>query len=230
MLVSEWMTEKAISVNPATSVMKAARIMKENRIRRLPVLNESGVVIGIVTDRDIKEASPSKATTLDMHELYYLLGELTVRDIMRKNPVCAGKDDSVDSLAVIMIEKKIGGMPVVDQDNRLLGIITQSDIFRVLVSITGISMGGMQLAFDLPVTGGKLHAVLDLLRGSGARVISVLSSLASAEAETYRVYIRLLPLPEEDENRIIREIEKHFPSSLRHHAPGTGGLTGRQGR
>jgi acetoin utilization protein AcuB len=216
------MTEKAISVIPATSVMKASRIMKENRIRRLPVLDENGVVIGIVTDRDIKDASPSKATTLDMHELYYLLGELTVRDIMSKNPVCAKNDETVDSLAVTMIEKKIGGMPVVDQDNRLLGIITQSDIFRVLVSITGVSMGGMQLAFDLPVSEGKLHAVLDLLRGNGAQVISILSSLASAEAETYRVYIRLLPLPEEDANRIILKIKEHFPSSLRHHVPGIG--------
>jgi acetoin utilization protein AcuB len=218
------MTEKAISVGPTTSVMKASRIMKENRIRRLPVLDEHGAVIGIVTDRDIKEASPSKATTLDMHELYYLLGELTVRDIMSKNPVCAGKDDTVDSLAVTLIERKIGGVPVVDKDNRLLGIITQSDIFRVLVSITGVSMGGMQLAFDLPVAEGKLHAVLELLRRNGARVISVLSSQASAEAETYRVYIRLLPLPKEDEERIIREIGENFPSSLRHHVPGSGNL------
>ncbi|MDR0827890.1 MAG: CBS and ACT domain-containing protein [Desulfovibrio sp.] len=220
MLVEEWMTKKVISINPGTSVMKASRIMKDNKIQRLPVVDEAGHVVGIVSDRDIKEASPSKATTLDMHELYYLLGELAVQDIMSRNPVCAHKEESVESLAVKMIAGKFGGMPVVDEENKIIGIITQSDIFRVLVSITGVAMGGMQLAFDLPVGEGKLPVVMEALRQSGARIVSVLSSLDSAEAATRRVYIRLLPLPDADEARIVREMRTDFPSALLHHVPG----------
>jgi acetoin utilization protein AcuB len=83
MLVKEWMTSDVIIIEEDTSVMKAFQIMKENNIRRLPVMRQ-GKLVGIVTDRDIKDASPSKATTLDIHELYYLLSELKVKDIIKK--------------------------------------------------------------------------------------------------------------------------------------------------
>ena len=84
MLVKYWMTSDPVTVTPDTSVMKASQLMKENNVRRLPVVDEKGGLVGIVSDRDLKEASPSKATTLDVHELYYLLSELKVKDIMSR--------------------------------------------------------------------------------------------------------------------------------------------------
>ncbi len=129
MLVQEWMTPKVLTVTPETSVMKASRMMKDNRIRRLPVVDDNGKLVGIVSDRDIKDASPSKATTLDMHELYYLLSEMKVKEIMTKNPVSAVKDDSVEGIARLMVTKRFGGVPVVDEQGKVCGIITDSDIF-----------------------------------------------------------------------------------------------------
>ena len=149
MLIREWMTKDVITVTPDTSMLKASKLMKDHNIRRLPVLDGKHVV-GIVSDRDIRAASPSKATTLDMHELYYLLSEVKVKDIMTSDPVTVYDTDAVDAAALLMENKGIGGLPVVDGSGELVGIITDHDIFRVLVDFCGASKGGLQLAFMLP--------------------------------------------------------------------------------
>ena len=219
MLVQEWMTKDVITVSPDTSMMKASRLMKDKKIRRLPVVDEAGYVLGIVSDRDIKDASPSKATTLDMHELYYLLSELKVKDIMTKNPFCARENDSMEAMALAMGEKRFGGMPVVDDQKKLVGIITESDIFRVLVAITGVRIGGIQLAFELPVQPGTLRPVLDALRDLGVGFISVLTSQESNDSPSRRVYIRLRPMAVEAEQKVVNEIKNRF-SSLLYWEPG----------
>jgi acetoin utilization protein AcuB len=213
------MTKEVLTITPETSMMKASRLMKDNRIRRLPVVDHEMRVVGIVSDRDIRDASPSKATTLDMHELYYLLSELKIKDIMTKSPICAEPADSVESVALVMMEGNFSGMPVVDKDRKIVGIITESDIFRVLVSITGVSSGGMQLAFELPSRPGTLRPVLDALRERGGSVISVLTSQESASAPTRRVYIRLRPLPDEQDDALVKAMQSEFPSFLYREKP-----------
>ena len=214
MLVQEWMTKEVLTITADTSMMKASRIMKDKKIRRLPVVDDTMRVVGIVSDRDIKDASPSKATTLDMHELYYLLSELKIKDIMTKSPVCAQASDSVEGVALIMMERGFGGMPVVDHDNKIVGIITESDIFKVLVAITGIRSGGIQLAFELPSERGTLRPVIDSLRDRGGSIVSVLTSLESEDAPTRRVYIRLRSLPEEHYKKLVDAMKSEFPTFL----------------
>ena len=111
MLVREWMASDVLTVDENTSMMKALHLMKENNIRRLPVMAR-GSLVGIISDRDLKEASPSKATTLDVHELYYLLAEIKVKEIMTKNPLTIQQDETVERAAVIMLEHKVSGLPV----------------------------------------------------------------------------------------------------------------------
>jgi len=209
MLVQEWMTKDVFHIGPDTSMMKASRLMKDKNIRRLPVLDDNQRVIGIISDRDIKEASPSKATTLDMHELYYLLSELKVKDIMTKNPHCAREKDSVEGVALILMEKGFGGMPVVDDDNKLVGIITESDIFKVLTSITGVQSGGMQLAFDLPNQRGMLRPVLDALGERGHSFVSILTS-HTPDLPVRRVYIRVQPMSREQEKELADSMKSQF--------------------
>jgi acetoin utilization protein AcuB len=211
MLVQEWMTRDVIYIGPDVSMMKASRLMKEKKIRRLPVVDEDNKVLGIVSDRDIKEASPSKATTLDMHELYYLLSELKVKDIMTKSPVCAKPTDSVEGVALIMTRRGFGGMPVVDAERKLMGIITESDIFSVLVSITGVESGGMQLAFDLSEERGQLRPIMERLRDMGHGMVSVLTA-HHPETSSRRVYIRVRPIPADQESSLAATIKKEFPS------------------
>jgi len=197
MLVKDWMTKDPITITDETSMMKAIHLMKQNRFRRLPVMHE-GRLVGIVSDRDLKEASPSKATTLDVHELYYLLAELLVKDIMTRDPVTVSPDDTVEHAAQLMLENTISGLPAVDGQGKVVGILTQSDVFRAFMHITGILQGGVQFALRLEDRPGLIKEVVDLLRSRGARFVSLLTSYATAK-EGYRdIYIRVKNLSPED--------------------------------
>jgi acetoin utilization protein AcuB len=196
MLVKDWMSKDPITITDDTSMMKAIHLMKQNRFRRLPVLQE-GRLVGIVSDRDLKEASPSKATTLDVHELYYLLAELQVKDIMTRDPVTVSPDDTVEHAAQIMLENTISGLPVVTDQGDVVGILTQSDVFRAFMHITGILQGGVQFALRLEDRPGLIKEVVDLLRDRGARFVSLLTSYTSTQ-EGYRdIYLRVKNLSPE---------------------------------
>ena len=209
MLVKDWMTKDPVTITDETSMMKAIHIMKERRFRRLPVLHD-GKLVGLVTDRDMKEASPSKATTLDVHELYYLLAELQIKEIMTRNPLAVSPDDTVEHAAQLMLEKTISGLPVVDDTGHLVGIITQSDVFKAFMHITGVAQGGVQFALRLEDRPGLIKEVVDLLRAKGARFVSLLSSYATAR-EGYRdVYIRVKNLPPDAAQVAREELAKHY--------------------
>jgi acetoin utilization protein AcuB len=196
MLVKDWMSKDPITITDDTSMMKAIHLMKQNRFRRLPVLQE-GRLVGIVSDRDLKEASPSKATTLDVHELYYLLSELQVKDIMTYDPITVAPDDTVEHAAQLMLDNTISGVPVVDEQGGVVGILTQSDVFRAFMHITGILQGGVQFAIRLEDKPGLIKEVVDLLRSKGARFVSLLTSYTSAQ-EGYRdIYLRVKNLSPE---------------------------------
>lgn len=209
MLVKGWMTSDVMTIDEDTSMMKASQIMKENNVRRLPVMHK-GKLVGMVTDRDIKEASPSKATTLDVHELYYLLSELKVKDIMSKNIITIGPEDTVEKAAVIMLEHRISGLPVVNEKGKLVGIITQGDIFKVLVSLTGVYRGGIQFAFNLEDRPGSIKEVGDMIRKHGGRMVSILTSYDMCDEGCRHVYIRIKDMPEDKLKALTEELDKNF--------------------
>lgn len=196
MLIKDWMTKDPVTISEETSMIKAIHIMKERHFRRLPVVT-LGRLVGMVTDRDLKEAAPSKATTLDVHELYYLLAELQVKEIMSHNPLSVSQDDTVEHAAQVMLDHTISGLPVVDADGKVVGIITQSDVFRAFMHITGVLQGGVQFALRLPDRPGLIKEVVDLLRARGARFVSLLSSYATAKEGFRDVYLRVKNLPPE---------------------------------
>ena len=209
MSVKEWMAPDPITVDENTSIMKVSQLMKEHGIRRIPVLKD-GKLVGIVTDRDIKEAAPSKATSLDVHELYYLLSEIKVKDIMTPNPLTLRDDDSVEKAAAIMLENRISGLPVVDADGKIVGMITQSDIFKVLISITGIYRAPIQLACDIEDKPGTLNQLLNFLRGYDARVISVLTCQDHVSPDRKEVYIRIKDMDDTQLNNMVNALKKEY--------------------
>ena len=190
MLIKDWMTKDPITMTEDTSMIKAIHIMKERRFRRLPVVS-AGKLVGMVTDRDLKEASPSKATTLDVHELYYLLAELRVKEIMTRNPVSVTENETVEHAAQVMLEHTISGLPVLDAAGKVVGIITQSDVFRAFMHITGVLQGGVQFALRLEDKPGILKDVADLLRAKGGRMVSLLTTYPAPEQKLRDVYIRV---------------------------------------
>jgi acetoin utilization protein AcuB len=210
MLIKDWMTRDPITITEETSMIKALHLMKERRFRRLPVVNSKGQLVGLVTDRDLKEASPSKATTLDVHELYYLLAELQVKEIMSRNPITVQETDTVEHAAQVMLDNTVSGLPVMDPDGKLVGIITQSDVFRAFMHITGILQGGVQFALRLEDRPGILKEVADFLRGRGGRMVSLLTTYPSPDQNLRDVYIRVKNLTPADIQAAKKELASRF--------------------
>lgn len=131
-LVRDWMTRDVIAVSPDTTVLEAGQLMIERTIRRLPVV-EDGRLIGIVSYSDVRSAKASSKGGMDIWELSYRLSRLTVSEIMTPNPVTISPDETIGAAAQLLLKYMIGGLPVLDQDGRLVGIITESDIFRLVV-------------------------------------------------------------------------------------------------
>ena len=175
MPVQNWMTTDVVSVGPDTSLLKVGKLMKDHHIRRIPVVDDNGQVVGIISDRDVRDASPSKATTLDMYEMHYLLAELKAKNIMTAKPITVKPTDTVEQAALIMLDNKVGGLPVVNDSGKLVGIISDHDVFKALVDITGARLGGLQFAIELPDQPGTARPLFDLLRAHNARLLSVLT-------------------------------------------------------
>ena len=190
MLVKNWMSKEVITVDPDDSMQDAIYMLQEQNIKILPVMDKEKIV-GIITDRDLKKASPSDATTLDMHELLFLISKIKVRDLMKKQVYTANPDDTVEEAAAVLLEKKISGVPVVDENNRLLGIITRSDIFKVLISLTGMGKKGVQFAIRIKDMPGPIKEVRELIHEYGARTASILSSWDNAPPDYLNIYFRV---------------------------------------
>jgi acetoin utilization protein AcuB len=136
LLVKDWMTQEVISISPDTTLPEAHRMMTANQIRRLPVIQE-GRLVGIVTRGDIRGAEPSGATSLSIWELNYLISNLKIEKIMTRSPITIGQDATIGEAAHTMLDKKISGLPVLDSEGKVVGIITESDIFRLIVDRWG---------------------------------------------------------------------------------------------
>jgi CBS domain-containing protein len=130
--VKEWMTTPVVSVSPKSTIIEADRMMQEYGIRRLPVL-EKGKLVGIVTKGDVREARASAANTLSIWELNYLIARLKVEQIMSANVYTINPDADIADAAELMMSRKVSGLPVVNQNGEVVGVITESDIFRMLV-------------------------------------------------------------------------------------------------
>jgi len=137
MLVKYWMSRNVVTIDANDSMQDAMKLLKEHDIRMLPVM-KNGKLVGIVTDRDLKRASASDATSLEIHELLYLVTKIKVKDIMTKDPITVPPDYTAEETAQVLLDGKISGAPVVDDGGQVVGTITQTDLFRVLISLTGI--------------------------------------------------------------------------------------------
>ncbi len=172
MLVREWMTPDPQTVSADTPVMEALQRLREGGYRRLPVTRD-GRLIGIVTDRDLKEATPSKATTLSIYELNYLLSKLRVKDVMKSPVITVRADDPVEQAALLMEEHRVSGLPVLD-GNELKGILTITDLMRALVSFLALREGGTRVTVDLPDEPGVLARVAEC--GAPSNIVAAVTT------------------------------------------------------
>ncbi len=190
MLVKNWMSKNVVTIQEDDTMQHAMRLMKENQVRMLPVMS-SGKLIGIVSDTDLKRASASDATTLDVHELLYLISKIKVNEIMTRNPITVPDDYTVEEAAQLMMEHNISGVPVMDCDGNIAGVITRHDVFTILINLSGLGKKGIQLAFTIDDRSGSIKEITDVIRAYDGRLASILSSYEYAPPGKRIVYVRL---------------------------------------
>jgi acetoin utilization protein AcuB len=189
MRIRDMMTKNPITVDSETLVIDAQKIMKENNVRRLPIVDK-GKLVGIVTQHDLLMASPSPATSLSIHELNYLLSKMKVNEIMKKNPVTLTPDTPFEEALKIGQENKIGSFPVVE-NGKLVGIATESDIVRFLTLALGVKEEGSRITIE--GLGGKLsdlEKIISIVNQHNTIVLSMIS-LPRAEKKDWMIVLRL---------------------------------------
>ncbi|MEK6813941.1 MAG: CBS and ACT domain-containing protein [Nitrospirota bacterium] len=176
MFVRRYMTSPAVTIDETATLTEAIHSLKEHKIRRLPVVRK-GKLVGILSDRDIKEYCPTKATSLDIWEVHHVLAKVAVRDAMTKDPVTIRPDAPIEDAARVLHEKGIGALPVVDAKGGLAGILTEHDVFGALVALTGARRGKTtRLHLTIPDRPGTIREVADVIRAHGGRLVSILTS------------------------------------------------------
>jgi acetoin utilization protein AcuB len=188
MFVADWMTRKVFTVGPDESVAHAMHLMKDNGIKHLPVVRD-GRLIGVISDRDIKAYAPSKATALDVYEINYLLAKAVVKDAMGRQLTTTTPDTPVEQAALVMLDNNLGCLPVLEGDV-LVGIISDRDIFRALLDITGVRHGGHRICVTVADSPGTIRAVTDIVRSKGFHLQGLLTSYEGVPKGSRRVVVR----------------------------------------
>lgn len=173
MFVRDRMSSPAITVAADTPFQDALKLMRERRFRRLPVVDEHGVLIGIVSERDLLHAAPSPATSLSVWEVNYLLWKLKVADVMTERVTTVSPESTLEEAAQIMVSLKIGGLPVIDEKHHVVGVVTETDIFRAFSELLGSNEHGLRLLVRVPEGRGTLAKLAQGLYELGGNILSL---------------------------------------------------------
>ncbi len=193
MLIKKWMSRSVITVEKDASLVDVSNLFRSKIISMVPVVS-NGKPIGIVTDGDIKKASPSEATSLDIYELMSLVRKIRIDRVMSSPVVTVPCDRTVDEAAAIMLSKNISGMPVMGRNGTMEGIITKSDIFRCLVSFTGVANRGQVFAFKINDRPGIVHTLMDIIRENDGRLGSIMTSYDDTDEGFRKIFIHTFDL------------------------------------
>jgi acetoin utilization protein AcuB len=194
MLVKDRMSKPVISVSPEVPILEALNLMQREHIRRLPVIKE-GRMVGIVSDKDLLNAAPSDATTLSVWEMNYLVSKIKVRDVMTKEVRTVQEDTAIEEAARIMADNKIGGLPVM-RDGKVVGLITETDLFKILLEFMGAREMGLRVTAIVPDHIGELAKITSAVAAAGGSFISF-GQYAGDESDTRTVTFKVTGMPED---------------------------------
>lgn len=171
MLVKNRMSQPVITVGPETPIMDALNTMKTNNIRRMPVVDERGNLLGIISDKDLLNAGPSDATSLSVWEINYLVAKITVKKVMTTKVLTVTENTAIEEAARIMVDNKVGGLPVM-RGEQIVGVITESDLFKILLELMGARESGVRVTALVPDLLGELDKVTHTIAEAGGSFIS----------------------------------------------------------
>jgi acetoin utilization protein AcuB len=203
MLVGNRMTLNPFTVSPQSSVAAAMTLMRERKIRRLPVLDSLGQLVGIVSDRDILQASPSPATTLAKWEISELLDKLTIDKVMTAEVVSIPEDTPLEDAARIMADHKVGGLPVM-RGAALVGIITESDLFKVLLQLLGGRRPGVRISVATPGDKGTVARITAAIFAAGGNIVGF--GISEREDNNDNEWVITLKVQEVSKEKLVEVI------------------------
>jgi acetoin utilization protein AcuB len=198
------MSQPVLTITADVPVQEALAQMRKDKVRRYPVVDKHGKMIGIVTANDLMNASPSEATTLSAWEVNYLLSKITVERVMTKDVISICPDCTIEDAARILADHKIGGLPVVD-DDKLVGMITETDLFKILLEMLGARTPGVRLTVELLDTPGTLHDLTGAICGIGGNIVGLGHTLGES-AETHTVTAKVTRVKLEDLKKAVQPV------------------------
>ena len=205
MLVRERMSKQPVTITADVPITEALRIMRENQVRRLPVLDSEGALIGIVSEKDLLYASPSPATSLSIYEMHYMLSRLKVTELMTPDPVTITPDTLLEEAALIMADNKIGGLPVME-NGRLVGIITETDIFKVFLELLGAREKGLRLTLRIPERMGEMARITTAIAELGGNIMA-LGTFLGDDPTTAIVTVKVVDATEEELETAMEDLD-----------------------
>ena len=207
MLVGERMSRPVISVLPDTSINDVLAMFKKEHIRRAPVIKD-GKLVGIVSERDLLNAAPSSATTLSIWEMNYLVSKVKIKQVMSKKVITVSRDTPIEEAARIMADKKIGGLPVIDSD-RVVGMITETDLFKVFLELMGARDKGVRVTATIEDKPGELAKITKAVANAGGNFVSF-GFFAGEDASTKILTFKVDGMKKEDIRQALGSVIKKF--------------------
>ncbi len=196
MLVRDRMTQDPITITPDVSLYDALQMMRENKVRRLPVLDKKGKLVGIVLERDLLYASPSPATSLSVYELNYLVAKIKVEQLMTRNVITVEDDCPLEDAARVMVDNRISGLPVM-RDDKVVGMITESDLFKTFLELLGARTPGLRVTIKVLEGQGVLARLTQELATRGAN-IATLSTFGGDDPTSREIVVKIQHLGRQD--------------------------------
>ena len=191
MFVRECMTLNPVTITTDVSVPQALRLMLDKKVRRLPVLDRRGKLVGIVSDKDLLHASPSQATSLSVWEMNELLGKLKVKEVMTREVVTVSEELPIEEAARIMADHKIGGLPVM-REQTLAGIITETDLFKVLLELLGGRRPGVRVTVSVPDAKGTLARVTNAVFDANGNIVGLgISEVSGSSGTQWEIMLKV---------------------------------------
>mgnify|MGYP004566964635 FL=1 len=175
MLVKDMMTSDVVTVGEDQSMLEAREILRGKNLVSLPVTDDLKRIRGIITVDDIGKASPSDSSTLSRYEANYLLGRLKVKDVMRRTVVTVDADDTIEFVAYKLYKYRVNALPVVNNENRLCGIVSRSDIFRSIVEMMGMNRNCLRITIEAPDKVGVVAEISNIMKDDGINIISLVT-------------------------------------------------------
>jgi len=204
MIVRDFMTKNPIYTNPKELISNVKSTMDREQITKVPVLDDSGKLIGVITKTDLKKTMPSNATTLDIYELSYLLSKITVEKVMKTHPITIQKDATIEEAAKIMSEKGISSLIVMDGEV-LSGILTKTDLFKAVVDMFGFRYEGVRAEVEANDNPGELAKISKAIADKNGKIVSVITADGSDVSKRI-ITLKIIGISKETVEEILKSL------------------------